>query len=120
MNHYYKLVRILLFSFAVNFLIAQKLNPVKFSGKTESIPRAGEVVNLIISAELEEGWHIWGIHNVPDGPVATSIETVNEKIEKSGVVQEPTPIVAFDEGFEIDIPYHEKSLDFIYTIWNKF
>jgi len=116
MNRNYKLIKILLLTFAINFLTAQKLNPVKLSGKIESVPRASEVVNLIISVDLDDGWHIWGIHNVPDGTVATSIETLDEKIEKSGVVQEPTPIIAFDEGFEMDIPYHEKSLDLIFPV----
>ena len=119
MNNNYKLIKILLFIFAINWLIAQKLNPVKLSGKIETTPRAGEVVNLIISADLDDGWHIWGIHNVPDGPVATSIETLDEKIEKPGIAQEPTPIVKFDEGFEIDIPYHEKSLDFTFPVLLK-
>ncbi|MBH49351.1 MAG: hypothetical protein CMG69_01170 [Candidatus Marinimicrobia bacterium] len=116
MKRNYKLIKILLLTFVINFLTAQKLNPVKLSGKIESVPRASEVVNLIISVDLDDGWHIWGIHNVPDGPVATSIETVDEKIEKSGVVQEPTPIIEFDEGFEMDIPYHEKSLDLIFPV----
>ncbi|MDP7037342.1 MAG: protein-disulfide reductase DsbD family protein [Candidatus Marinimicrobia bacterium] len=88
------------------------MKPVTLSVSSESDRRAGEVINLSIHAELDKGWHIWGIYNVPEGPIPTTIETVDEKVKKAGQVGEPEPVVAYDEGFETDIPYHEKSVTF--------
>ena len=113
------LIRLILLILGINVLPAQKLEPVTLSGKAESDPRAGEVVNLSIHTELDEGWKIWGVYNVPKGPISTTFETTDEKVSKSGKVREPVPIVKFDEGFEMDIPYHEKTLDFVLPVLLK-
>ena len=119
MIYFSYLVRLILLILGINLLPAQTLAPVTLSAKAESHPRAGEVVNISIHTELDEGWHIWGVYNVPEGPIPTSIETNDEKVIKTGKVREPAPIVKFDEGFEIDIPYHEKTLDFILPVLLK-
>ena len=119
MTYFSYFIRPILLILGINLLPAQKLAPVSLSAKAESHPRAGEVVNLSIHMELDEGWHVWGVYNVPEGPIPTSIETNDEKVRKTGKVIEPTPIVKFDEGFEIDIPYHEKTLDFILPVLLK-
>ncbi|SVC77888.1 uncharacterized protein METZ01_LOCUS330742, partial [marine metagenome] len=119
MTYFSYFIRPILLILGINLLPAQKLAPVTLSAKAESHPRAGEVVNLSIHTELDEGWHIWGVYNVPEGPIPTSIETNDEKVRKTGKVREPAPIVKFDEGFEIDIPYHEKTLDFILPVLLK-
>jgi len=119
MIYFSYLVRLILLTLGINLLPAQTLAPVTLSAKAESHPRAGEVVNISIHTELDEGWHIWGVYNVPEGPIPTSIETNDEKVIKTGKVREPAPIVKFDEGFEIDIPYHEKTLDFILPVLLK-
>ena len=119
MIYFSYLIRLILLTLGINLLPAQTLAPVTLSAKAESHPRAGEVVNLSIHTELDEGWHIWGVYNVPEGPIPTSIETNDEKVRKTGKVIEPAPIVKFDEGFEIDIPYHEKTLDFILPVLLK-
>ena len=123
MIYFSYLVRPILLILSINLLLAEKLAPVTLSAKAGSNPRAGEVVNLSIHMELDEGWHVWGVYNVPKGPisspVSTTIETTDEKVSKSGKVREPVPIVKFDEGFEIDIPYHEKTLDFILPVLLK-
>ena len=119
MIYFSYLIRLILLILGINLLPAQTLAPVTLSAKAESHPRAGEVVNISIHTELDEGWHIWGVYNVPEGPIPTSIETNDEKVIKTGKVREPAPIVKFDEGFEIDIPYHEKTLDFILPVLLK-
>ncbi|MDP6684868.1 MAG: cytochrome c biogenesis protein CcdA [Candidatus Marinimicrobia bacterium] len=112
MNFFSNHIRVILLILGVSVLSAQKLKPVTLSVSSESDRRAGEVINLSIHAELDKGWHIWGIYNVPEGPIPTTIETVDEKVKKAGQVGEPEPVVAYDEGFETDIPYHEKSVTF--------
>ena len=112
MNFYSYYIRLILLIFGISMLPAQKLKPVTLAASSESDQRAGEVINISIHAELDIGWHIWGVYNVPEGPIPTSIETIDEKVKKAGQVSEPEPIVAYDEGFEKDIPYHEKSVTF--------
>ena len=105
-----------LFFLLIFSLQAKKLNPIKISGTADSEARAGEVLNLVFHVAMEEGWHIWGVHNIPDGPVSTKIMCNDVKIVKTGRVKEPPPIIKFDEGFEMDIPYHEDSVNFILPV----
>jgi len=108
-SDWFQMMRVIIFISILSLGYGAKLNPVKFSARGETSPRAGELVTISIQAVLDEGWHIWGVHNVPEGPISTSIEIVDDRVKEIGRVIEPEPIVSFDEGFEMDIPYHEKS-----------
>lgn len=58
--------------------------------------------NIEITADIAEGWHLYSQSINPEiGPIPTQFSfTNNDKIEFIGKVEEPKPIVEFDENFE--------------------
>ena len=92
--------------------LAQFQNPISIKTGGVLPARAGEVVNITFVAKMDSGWHIYAVHDVPDGPTATNISISGEIIEKIGKITEPDPIVKFDEGFGMITPYHENEVNF--------
>ncbi len=88
-------------------LFGQFEDPVSVSASVGENARAGEVVEVQVIFSIDRGWHIYGMEEIEDGPIPTSIQIVGEALEKQGIIVEPEPIVSYDEGFEMDIPHHE-------------
>lgn len=93
--------------FLANFAFGQ--GEIKWSGAYDKVSS-----RALITATLADGWHVYSMHvDEMVGPVATKIELV----ETSGIVEisavaEPEPIAAFDENFEAEVLYFEKSVTF--------
>jgi thiol:disulfide interchange protein DsbD len=89
-------------------ILGQFTDPVLISGDiAERDVRAGEVVNIKLSVDLDPGWHIYAVEGVTGGPIATSLKVSGDFVEDIGKIIEPEPTVKFDEGFGIVVPYHE-------------
>jgi thiol:disulfide interchange protein DsbD len=71
---------------------------------------------VVVTVDLDQGWYIYAIEGITEGPVPTKITVTGDSIEKTGVVQEPDPTVKFDEGFQIIVPYHLGSPQFIIPV----
>ena len=46
--------------------------------------RAGEVIDVQVIFSIERGWHIYGMEEIENGPIPTSIEIIGEAIEQVG------------------------------------
>ena len=86
----------------LGFGIAQIQNPASLKLNKILPARSGEVVNVTFTASMDEGWHIYAVHDVPEGPKATNISISGGIIDKIGKIIEPDPIVKFDEGFVVE------------------
>lgn len=67
---------------------------------------------LTVSAEIEDGWHIYSQYqNEDEGPIPTQIivEINNLKID---VASEPAPLKSFDKNYGGEVLYFENSVDF--------
>lgn len=92
--------------------MAQIMEPVKWSF---SSTQDGDQVNLIFTATIDEGWHLYDT-NLPDGgPVPTSFHfNDNANIEfVGGMTTNPKPVDKFDETFQMDLRYFSKKAEFI-------
>ena len=89
------------------FLFGQFEDPVSITALVKENARAGEVTEVQVIFSIDRGWHIYGMEEIEDGPIPTSIQIVGEVIAKQGIIIEPEPIVSYDEGFEMDIPHHD-------------
>ncbi len=96
-----------IFLFSTTLLFGQFEDPVSVSASVRENVRAGEVIEVQVIFFIDRGWHIYGMEEIENGPIPTSVQIVGEAIEKQGIIVEPEPIVSYDEGFEIDIPHHE-------------
>ena len=76
--------------------------------------RAGEVVNIEISAQMEDQWKIYSIYKLSDGPLPTEITISGEAVGTLDRVREPTPKHSFDPGFDTETYYHQGNTKFIF------
>jgi thiol:disulfide interchange protein len=98
MNRFIKTI-ILIGFFSISHLWGQFESPVTLSAKAESSVRAGEVVNIIVTAEMDAEWKIYALRDQGEGPIATRVVVTGEIIEASGLVWEDEPVGKYDDGF---------------------
>jgi thiol:disulfide interchange protein DsbD len=90
---------------------SQILKPVKWSFSSKKI--SDNVAELIFTATLDKGWHLYSQYIPPKGPVPTSF-----KIKKSadfqtvGKITEPKPIEENDPNFDMVLKFFAKSAVF--------
>jgi thiol:disulfide interchange protein DsbD len=97
---------------AISTANAQILDPVKYSTSVDKISDSD--FNLVITATIDEGWHLYS-QNVPeDGPIATTIylkDSVNT-YQLIGLPIEEKGHTSFDKTFGMDIKYFENTTTF--------
>ena len=78
-----------------------------------SIVRAGEVLMVKTKALIKPGFHIFAINKQSVGPVASKVTIKPENlISAVGRTLEPTPITKHDQGFQVDVYFHEGTITF--------
>ncbi len=91
----------------------QMLDPVDVQIVESSVPdslAAGERVDLKVMAEMEEGWHLYSIHNDPDkGPIPTRFDASSEGLSIVGEVRESQAEIAYDPNFDTELGWHSGS-----------
>lgn len=93
-----------------------QLNPVKWSLKADA-PNAplktGEVFRIQLTAEIEDGWHLYSIEEIERGPRPTRISlAADQPFELADSVEAPEPQTAFDENFGVSTQFYEHSVTF--------
>ncbi len=89
------------------FAQAQIYNPVKWSTSTEKVNDSD--FELVLTADIESGWHLYS-QKVPEGgPIATTISFTEdpESFQLLGSPEEGEGHEEFDNVFEMDIKYFE-------------
>ncbi|MDE5820968.1 MAG: thioredoxin family protein [Paramuribaculum sp.] len=92
---------------------AQIVSPIVWNvSSSMTTDTEGEIV---FSASIEDGWHLYGLHLPEGGPKATSI--VFDKLEGLTLVGEITPSVApiekVDMVFHLNLNWWEKDVNFV-------
>ena len=104
--------------FLISFLLlpifgfSQILDPVKWSTEVKKL--GDGKVELIIHADIDEGWHLYAQNlDRDDGPIATefSFETTPE-FRLLGKTTEPTPITEYDPNFAMDLNFFADQVTF--------
>ena len=95
---------------------SQIYNPVSWSTKVNKI--SDNEFELIMEAEIEEGWHLYSqILPSDDGPIATEFTFPEIKgIEYISKVEEPKAITEYDPNFDMDLNYFEEKVQFMQRI----
>ena len=102
--------------FAVYHVQAQILEPVKWSFSSKKV--SDKEANLIITAKINAGWHVYSQFIEEGGPIPTSFKfTPSGDYRLSGKVAElPKAVSAFDKNFDMQIAWHEKEVIFTQKI----
>lgn len=100
-----KIALILFMVFLTLAAKAQILEPVSWS--SESKPLENGLVELIITADIEKGWHLYSQHMDEGGPIPTSFSfDKNEGFELIAEVEEISKVTTeFDELFDMDVSF---------------
>ncbi len=70
--------------------------------------RAGESARVLMTAEILEGWHIYGLRKV-EGPIQSTFKLEpGSVLESLGEAIAPAPISKFDENFGVQVELFEK------------
>jgi thiol:disulfide interchange protein len=91
---------------------AQTKEPVQWKITSKKISACEH--ELILTATIEEHWHIYALY-LPsnDGPLPTIITFENNnEVKLIGKTKESTPINSFDKVFGVNVAYHEKTATF--------
>ena len=103
---------LLILFIAINFTaFSQIYNPVKWKTATEKI--SDSTYNLVITANIEENWHLYS-QNVPeDGPIPTAFTfTKSDDFELIGKPAEEEGHTVDDKVFNMKIKYFENKATF--------
>ncbi|MBT5440786.1 MAG: DUF255 domain-containing protein [Candidatus Marinimicrobia bacterium] len=79
--------------------MGQFQSPVSLSAKIDSNARSGEVVKVVVTAEMDSEWKIYALRDQGEGPIATRVTVLGDIIKDSGLVEEAEPIEKYDDGF---------------------
>ena len=95
---------------------AQMQDPVKFT--TQLKTGAGAEAEMIFSATIDPGWHVYSTNLGQDGPIEASLHV--NKLEGAELVGKLTPkgkeISQFDEMFGMNLRYFENAVQFVQKI----
>lgn len=92
------------------------LNPVKWSLKLEPAAKSykkGEPFTAQVTAQIEEGWHLYSLEEIPNGPRPTKITLAEDQLfTLAGDIEQPVPIIKFDENFGVETQFYEEAATF--------
>ncbi len=98
------------------FAFAQMQDPVKFT--TQLKTGSGPEAEMIFSATIDKGWHVYSTNLGSDGPIEASLHV--NKMDGAELVGKLTPrgkeISNFDEMFGMNLRYFENSVQFVQKV----
>lgn len=90
------------------------IDPTKWS--SEIVELEDGSAKVVISVEIEENWHLYGLDVAEGGPVPTSFTVTPEGALRSPFAPKDPPIETFDQVFEMEVTYFEDHAVFEATI----
>ena len=96
--------------------MAQMMDPIHFTSQLKLL-KEGEA-ELVFSATIDPGWHVYSTNLGNDGPIAASFNTVKmEGAEPVGKLQaRGSEIKKYDKLFDMELRYFEKAVTFVQKI----
>ncbi len=91
----------------------EKLNPVTWSLSAPARVKAGEKFTAKLTAQIEEGWHLYSLKELEGGPIPTSIGVpAAQPFRLAGKIEAPVPITAHEEAFGMDVEFYTGEVEF--------
>ena len=97
-----KILSLLLFVGLAWASMAQIMDPVKWTFQVKDLNENES--ELVFTAQLDEGWHLYSQHTDPNGPIGISFQfTPSKDYALKGKVSEPKPHEEFDKDFNCTV-----------------
>lgn len=107
-----KIIFIFFFALTGLPLLAQNSNSIKWN--TVAVQTAPNEYDIIFTAALEKGWHVYSQHIAEGGPIPTVFTFTPGKYNLIGKVEEKGKAEKiFDENFEMNLVYFSDKADFV-------
>ncbi len=81
---------------------------VKWSARFEPAEvRAGESTQIVLTATLDAGWHMYALDSPPDATIPTTIRLSagTKSVKVNGKLTQPAPTIHHDANFNADLRY---------------
>lgn len=111
-----RIIPILAMLMAVLAVHAQMMNPVRFT--TQLKPLESGEAELLFSATIDAGWHVYSTDLGNDGPISATFNAVKmDGVETVGKLQaRGNEIKHFDKMFDMELRFFEKAVTFVQKI----
>ena len=111
-----KIIIALLVTMVVSTTWAQMMTPVHFTSQLKEL-NGGEG-ELVLSATIDAGWHVYSTGLGNDGPISATFNAVKmEGVETVGKLQaRGNEIKQFDKLFSMELRFFEKAVTFVQKI----
>ena len=91
----------------------EKLNPVTWSLKVVKPASVEGKLYAELTAQIENGWHLYALTPMTGGPKPTRISLPREQaFELAGQIEAPDPFVERDPNFDMEVEYYEEQVTF--------
>ena len=99
---------------------APPFQPVKWALVGGNAPRvvvAGRVIDVVIAADIAEGWYIYSLTQKPGGPYPLRIQLTGAgDVGLRGAIKAPKPVTKFDANFGIETQLHRGKPQFVVPV----
>ncbi len=96
------------------------LRPVRWGLVGGTSPRtvaSGQTVDVVLQAEIAEGWYIYSLTQKPGGPIPLRIQLVGAAdVGVRGAIKAPKPVTKFDRNFGIETELHRGKPRFVVSL----
>lgn len=98
------------------FSFAQRQNPVSWN--YEAIKKSADTYEIVLTATVEEPWHIYSQNTGKGGPIPTAVVfKPNPLVTKTGKVKELGKLEkVFDKNFNTDVLYFSDKVKFVQLV----
>ena len=96
--------------------VAQMMNPVHFTSELRQL-KDGEA-ELVFSAQIDPGWHVYSTNLGSDGPISATFNAVKmEGVQTVGKLQaRGKEIKQYDKLFDMELRFFEQAVTFVQKI----
>ena len=88
------------------------VQPVQWTGAVtpKTAVKPGTSIDIELSAEVQEGWHVYGLTQLPGGPTPLRVSVdANEAARGTGAATGTAPLKKHDTAFDLDTEVYERS-----------
>jgi len=72
--------------------------------------KPGAKVSLTLQGTVLDGWHVYGLRQLPAGPTPLKVDlTKGEIVAAAGAVTASVPTKVHDQGFDLDVEYYSRA-----------
>lgn len=93
--------------------VEPKLNPVKWTLSAPQQAAAGARIEALLTATVDEGWHLYSLNQLDGGPIATQIAMpAPQQFKLAGQIDAPVPLTAHEEAFDMSVEFYFGEVEF--------